>query len=372
MERDRERLGELAAAVGTRLPEAARYHRVVGPVHGALSRVEPVNARVHAQVTRLYHEAVASHLRVLATLRQASALLDELDVPWLVVKGPVLAEVVYGRPGLRLYHDLDIILPRAAFAQGVKVMESGGFAVRDRNWALIRRLEAGELNLVGPGGAAVDLHWHLLFNREDRRRFHIDMDELIGRARSVEVGGLIVLTLDQADTLIHLALGACAEGGDRLSWLKDIEQSIVHDHPDWGAVIERSRAWGVNLAVGTMLLRVRRTFSAPIPDEVLHELVPSRAWRQTLSALDQLFPPERSRGRGTPATLVARSTRRAVSSTLSTVAQGGTRRLSRFLRTGDPRRSALKDDPTSPASLLYPDGGERERELFLEHLSRHA
>jgi hypothetical protein len=354
------------------LLEAARYHRVVAPVHRALSGVGAADARVREQLARLYHEAVASHLRVRATLRHASGLLEGLDAPWLVVKGPVLTDVVYRRSGLRLYHDLDLIVPRAAFADAVNAMERGGFAIRDRNWALIRRLEAGELNLVGPGGAAVDLHWHLLFNREDRSRFRIDMDELISRARSVEAGGLQVSTLDEADTLIHLAVGACAEGGGRLSWLKDLERSIVNDRPDWAAVIERSRSWGANLAVGTMLLRARRSLSAPVPDDVVRELVPSWAWRQTLSSLDRLFPPERSSAIGTPATLVARSTRRAVSSTLSTVAQGGTRRLSRLLRTGDPRRAALQDDPTSPASLLFPDGGERERELFLEHLSQHT
>ena len=357
---------ELARAVdGERLVAAARHHRVVGFVQRSLEGAAAIENATAARLWALYAHGMEREKRVLDDLRTVREALDGLGVPWLVVKGPVLTDVVYRRPGLRLYNDLDLLVPRKVFAQTVGGLEEAGFRVFDRNWQLIRREVAGEVHLTRGPGAGVDLHWHLLYDKGLRHSFPIPMEELVDRARAVIVDGHPTLTLDPADTLLHLGLHAGLEGGDRLLWLKDLERAVVSDPPDWDDVVRRARDWRVNLMVGAMLARARVTMSAPVPPSVLADLVPNGGWRRFLLLADRLFPPERSTGRGNPATLAVRASRATVPATAANMLHGMGARFDNLVRTGSLRRHDVRQMADDPGSVLYPAGGEPDREAYL-------
>lgn len=368
---DRAELARLVAGAElSGLVEGARYHRVVGFVHRALKDVDGVDAEVRARLERFHRQGLAAHLHVLGTLKRVCAALDPLGHAWLVVKGPVLAELAYGQAGLRLYQDLDLVIPRDSFAQSVERLEADGFELVDRNWDLIRGLMIGELVVAGQPGPEVDIHWDVRYDRDIRRAIGISTEDLVARGRSVTVNGIPVRTFDPTDTLIFLALHGTKQGGDKLIWLKDIERSIANDPPSWEDVVGRSLETGVRLFVGSMLLRAQRTAGADVPDHVLAALLGNRAWRSTLAALDRAFPPERSSGFGTPATLVVRSTRRDVKSTLGIAGRGLLQRARRLVATRAARRDAAQDDPDDPASRAFPTGPPDSRDRYLEEMLR--
>ena len=366
---DRERLARLVAGGDmSALVEAARYHRVIGLVHRALRGVPGLDDNVRARLDRFHRQGLVAHLHVLATLRRVREALDPTGSPWLVVKGPALVELAYRQAGLRLYQDLDLIIPRPSFAGSLERLETSGFELVDRNWELIRRLMIGELVAAHESGIELDIHWDVRYDREIRRVVSISTDELATRSRAVTVNGIPIRTLDATDTLVFLAFHATKQGGDKLIWLKDLERTIANDPPSWPDVVERSRESGLALFVGAMLLRARRTAGAAVPEEVLTELLQNRAWRSALSALDRVFPPERSDGFGTPATLVVRSMRPGVKSTLATASSGLRHRARRLLATGTARRDENQDDPDDPASRAFPTGEPGSRERYLEEV----
>ena len=302
------------------LPASAALHRVVGPLHESLRESLPPDAA--GRLDALFREECARHLLVTSNLRRVQELLERAGIPFLVVKGPAVAALAYRRPRIRFYQDLDIVVRRQHFATALDLFEANGAQVVDPNWPYHSEHVAGELRL----STGVDLHWHLLFFQELRSATAIRMDEIFSRERPVSLAGTTVLTTDPADTLIHLSLHACLEGGSRLIWLKDIERSIANDAPAWEDVIERSLRWRVNLFVGTMLMRSRSVLDTPVPDEVVATLLPSRAWRATLSAADRLFPIASPRRRETPATLVAQGMQVDVKSTVSFLTRVAARR----------------------------------------------
>lgn len=367
---DRADLSRLVAGADlSGLVEAARYHRVVGFVYRALKDVDGVDAATMSRLERFYRQAVAVHLHVLAVLRRVHEVLEPLGDSWLVVKGPVVSELGYRQAGLRLYQDLDLVVRRDRFAEAIAVLEAGGFSLVDRNWDLLRRLMIGELVVAALPGPEVDVHWDVRYDSEIRRAVGISTEALVDRSRPVVVNGIPVRTFDPTDTLIFLAMHGSKQGGDKLIWLKDIERSIVNDPPDWDELVGRSTSAGVRLFVGTMLLRARRTVAAPVPDAVLAALLP-RPWRATVSALDRAFPPEGSKGFGTPATLAVRSMRGNVRSTLATAAAGAIYRGRRLVLTGALRRDVAQDDPDDPASRAFPTGPPDSRERYLEEMMR--
>lgn len=371
VEARRRRLAGLVAGVDRdRLLDAARYHRVIGYAYRALREIDGVDPGLIAALAALDRQGLQAHLRVLGALKRAREPLDGLAIPWLVVKGPALTVTAYRRPGLRLYYDLDLVVPRERFREAIEALEGEGFVLVDRNWDLIRRYMIGELVLSFEQGPEVDVHWDFLYDSELRRKLSVPVDELFGRARPVVIGGLPVRTLESSDALVHIAMHACKQGGDRLIWLKDIERAIANDEPDWNAVVERSLAWRAHLFVGAMLMRARRTLAADVPDDVLAALLGSRSWRATLTLLDRAFPAERSTGFGTPATLVVRSTRADVRSTLAATAQGLGRRGARAVLTGALRRDERQDDPDDAASRAFPTGAPGSKERYLEEMLR--
>jgi hypothetical protein len=119
-----------------------------------------------------------------------------------------------------------------------------------------------------------------------------------------------------------------------------------------------------------MLLRARATAGAAVPDDTLRALLPSGSWRSAFSSLERLFPAERSSGFGTPATLLVRSMRRGVGSTLATAGKGLGHRAARLVRTGALSRDTAQDDPDDPASRAFPTGPPDSRKLYLEEMLR--
>lgn len=354
----------------SRLVVLATRHRVLGCLRRSATDVPQLPASAREAMERGHRRSVGRQLAVLSALRDLHARLAQADLPWLVLKGPVLAFAVYRRPDLRSYGDLDILVPPTALPDTLQVMEDCGFTVLDRNWRLMRAKVLGQMLLGRRGGGLVDVHWHLLWDAQIRASFHVPMQSLFDRAREVRVGNVSVRTLDAVDTCIYLAVHSCLEGGDLLVWVKDLEQAVYNGGPGWDDIVARSRQWGAGPLVGTMLARARATLMLPVPARVLAELVPNRAWRGALRAADRLFPVTRSVGRGSPATLLARSTRGEWSPTLANAVSGVGERLKIVLR----RRSLERpdEDVTDPRSLLYPSGGQPDRAAYLAEIANEG
>jgi hypothetical protein len=303
------------------LAEAAKFHRTVGSVQACAARD---GVRLE-DLSRLHRAALARQVVVLQALRGVDRALRGAGVEFLVLKGPVLAEVVYDRGGRRFYEDLDILVRTTDFAPALEALEARGATVSDPGWPYARDELAGEVRLT----SGVDLHWHFVYEDWARAQLSIAMNDVIDRARRTVVSGVDVLTLDPIDNLVYIALHACIEGGDRLMWLKDVEQAVLNDRPQWDAVVDRAFEWSANLHLGTMLLRSRRLLNTPVPDDVIHALIPSRAWRALLAAADRSFPIHEWTGRQTAATLLARATRKSPRATVAFILGAPARRLRR-------------------------------------------
>ena len=328
------------------LPALASFHRVVAPMYASVRGVVPDDVRV--QLERLYRDESARRLIALANLERSQKLLQGLAIPFLVVKGPVLSDVIYAQPRMRFYRDLDLVVPRGSFAIALAALEEEGATVVDANWPYFLEHVAGQLDL----STNVDLHWHFLYFEWLRETTNVSMEDVFERARSVTVEGVPLRTPDAADTLIHLAVHACLAGGGRLVWMKDIEQSVVNDAPSWDEVVTRAVDWRVNLVVGTMLLRSRRLLSTPVPDEVVKELVPSTAWRAVLGSLDNAFPITAWTRRETPATRLAEATHRDVRGTLRFLGAAAGRRVGKLFSRSDQHGTAASSDDHVRAAYL--------------------
>jgi len=342
---------------------AVAHHRVVGPVWRALGPTSLLDDDAAASLRGLHHAAVARHLLLLEGLAVTADALDGGSIPWLAFKGPVLAELVYARADERAYTDLDVLVPPSRLADAVAALERGGARLLDANWRLIADALPGELHLLLPSGGVLDLHWHVVCERDARRQVAFPTDAVFARSERREVAGRAVPVMDPVDTLVHVALHASLAGADRLVWLKDVEQCVGRGGTDWPLVRRRARELGAAVATGLMLARASSVLGVPVPAGVVRDLVPSPGLRWAMRAIDAVWPVQRARPGGSPARLIARAARHDASATRGEAV----RRVASWARDGgsDPSRlHARALDAEFEGSLLHPAGTEEDRERY--------
>jgi len=368
---------EVAAALNPTAPSAdlrglaplACAHGVAGYVMGSEAAASLPDAEQHL-LSRQARTTVYRYLASMLDLRFLHRTLDPAGLRWVLLKGPSLTRV-HGAPMLRTYGDLDLLVHGADLGDVVHALEGGGARVLDRNWTLIRRAAKGEVHLELPSGSHLDLHWHLLNDKERRDAFTIPLDEVLDDAIDLELDGTSARVLHPADEVCYVALHALLSGAHRLVWLKDVERLLHHVAVPAGSIADRARSWGVALPLAMLLHRIAGSLGLPpAGHEVLTLLPEGRAWQWAGQQVWQRVPATIDPSTRSAARIIARSTRRTTVASARTLAR-------RSLGAWRPDRTSIGDNggmlPSEhPGSDRFPSGGTQEREAFLREVVEAA
>lgn len=266
---------------------------IAGPARERLAGLLPPG-----HCSRLATEArrdAVRHLAYLGLLGKFAVALDQAEVSWVALKGPVLAELSY--PDVpRGYGDLDLMVPPGQLRGALSALEGAGAVVAEPDWSRVVNEAKGQLSLAVHGLPLVDLHWHLVYLRSARERWAIPTDDLLGRRQRVRLKDVDAWSLDPTDFIAHLALHASFGSDQQLRRLLDIERTVAHRAPDWEVLVQRCRAWRVGLPVSVMLNRARQTLGAAVPEEVVAELAGGRPNRLVVRQLSEWVPAGRMPG----------------------------------------------------------------------------
>lgn len=83
-----------------------------GCLHESLHDLPSVDPAVLAHPADVRTQSSLDHLQSVRALGTLAGCLEAADVPWLVMKGAVLANLLYGDGGLRRSIDIDVLVPR--------------------------------------------------------------------------------------------------------------------------------------------------------------------------------------------------------------------------------------------------------------------
>lgn len=228
---------------------------------------------------------------ILGALEAIAPALTDAGIPWVVLKGPLVARSEEARE-LREYRDLDLLVAGDALGRTLETFERLGIDAMNRNWGAYIRHGVAEfpIHLLG---APIDLHWHLIGLRTIRKRFRITIEDLLERRMITAANGRGFPGLDAEDAVIHVALHAGLSGAGRIGWLRDVHLLLQGPPLDWNSLVARSRRYRVASLVGHVLDRCRFTLGAPVPPDV-PELLTPRGALLTRRAFDARPPPSRA------------------------------------------------------------------------------
>lgn len=193
-----------------------------------------VDARLRARRTQHAH-AAAVRFRVVADVASAMA---QARVPFLVLKGAALANLVYGDPRLRPMRDVDLLIRKPDAGRALDALTHCGF---QRAGALVpshhHHLQ-GMARTIDGATVTLELHHELLAPTPFVAPR--DYDDLIGRSQPFEWGGISYRTLGREDMLWHVYAHAFViltmrPGAIRLLSVADLTHATEAwiDHIEW-------------------------------------------------------------------------------------------------------------------------------------------
>jgi hypothetical protein len=245
----------------------AEHHGVLSlAAHKLIEHARELPPEIKSSLRSAYEQNLRRSLWFTAELARIVQHLERSQLRTIPYKGPLLAQSVYGDPGLRSFSDLDFLISSADFERAKQALAEIGYYPSADLILTVERfwLRKGyERSFDGAAGKnLVELQWALLpyFYAVELR-----VDDLLARAGHVIVGGREMACLSSEDSLIVLCLHAAKHLWTRLIWLSDIAETLRTQSIDYSLVTSRARALGVVRILGVSFWLVKNVLNAELP-----------------------------------------------------------------------------------------------------------
>ncbi|MFI5047440.1 MAG: nucleotidyltransferase family protein, partial [Acidimicrobiia bacterium] len=287
--RSEHRLPEapLDADAARGLTDEAESHRVLGLMTAAVRDGALVlDAAARTRLDELERGWLGHDLRLERLLLRARARLGAAGIESRVLKGVALAHTVYRDPSMRVFGDVDLLVPSGRVLDAVCELEDELTTTRVQP-ELRRGFDDrfGKEVMLRPDGLELDLHRIFV---EGALGLTIDIDDLFAPPYRFAFGGAELEALPMPQRLLHACYAAAlGDWPPRVISLRDVAQLVVHERPNLADVLLMARRWQceavVARAVTTAWERLRLVDRAPIVDWA-QRFAPSRREQVLLAA----------------------------------------------------------------------------------------
>jgi hypothetical protein len=254
--------------------DTSRWKRLLQRVHmqrlaGLLaSAIDDGELAVTPDQAEEAHQLHATFMQICleleADLLEVADIFDRSAVRHRVLKGPAVAHLDYPDPALRVFGDIDILVPSAQFDTAAAALAEAGYS---RKFTEVRpgfdhRFGKGA-SFRGPNGHEIDLHRTFVMGPYG---LTLDLDDVWQAADRFEVAGRSFETLDADQRFLHAcyhaALGNVRPG---LVALRDLAGMLQRtERPiDVDRVLRLSAAWRSQAVVARALCLAWEFFALP-------------------------------------------------------------------------------------------------------------
>lgn len=208
--------------------ELAFHHRVFPLIYTKLIQINEKKNLIPKKVIQIlaseYKKNTFNMLRLSGEMEQVSKLFTENQIRILFLKGPVIADDIYGDISLRTSKDLDILITETDLTRAEEILLSNGYEREGIlntfvGWTWMHH----HVSFYHPQKRIqIEIHWrlHPFPNKE------YSFNELWERKRVSTLTSYPVYLLGKEDLFSFLIIHGARHGWVRLRWLADIDQVI--------------------------------------------------------------------------------------------------------------------------------------------------
>jgi hypothetical protein len=196
------------------------------------------------------------------------------------LKGPALAQSLYGDLCLREFADLDLIVHREDVCKAEDILSARGYRAQfpDQDYrSIFLRYQGQYAFRHSQTGLWVDLHWEL---SSKGVVFPLKADEIWASLGHVTIAERAVPTLSDNHLALFLAAHGAKEGWARLVWVSDYARLVqTYEKIDWGELLERAERSYCSRSFLLAILLASTLLAAPAPAQLVEKARESRALR---------------------------------------------------------------------------------------------
>ncbi len=253
----------------------AHHHRVYPTIQAQGAQHPLLPEQVKQWLMQKYSRNAFTMLQLSGQMQRVSAQLEEQGIRALQLKGPVLAQWLYGDLSRRTSKDLDVLVPMEQAGQAEQLLLELGYVKTQsvpRTTANWRWRYNHESYTDERTGVEIELHWRLNGDAGKEQEF----EELWNRRQTLSFGGTDVHMLGTEDLLIYLAVHGARHAWFRLRWLVDIDR-LLQMKPNWTLLRQLARQYHCEHIVGQAFVLATELLHSPIQTEMQEWIAHPRA-----------------------------------------------------------------------------------------------
>ena len=242
------------------LISTARRHGLMPLLYRHLNAVSAEIPATHlAAIKQESIENCQSVLTLLGRLTEILQLFNQHNLPVLVFKGPVLADIAYGDNSFRQAGDVDVLVSHGHFPHAKQLLESLGYQMIPSLTASQQKAHLKfhcEIPFVRDNWfTVIDLHWALA---PKAFPFALKTEDVFTRAREMSLGGQAFSTFGVEDLILFQCMHGAKHYWSRLEWITSLSELIQREEKiDWNELVQLAKrtdslkplALGLNLVV---------------------------------------------------------------------------------------------------------------------------
>jgi hypothetical protein len=199
------------------------------------------------RLKQLYNYNLYRNIILSDELTKVLSAFSQNNIPVIVLKGTVLAEQLYGNPGLRTVGDIDIMVQPDNLPSARSVLSNLGYqkSVSEQTW--VHPFHEEPYIKKTRFMSVVELHWDI----DDPRLAAVPQYQIWHRAQQVEIHGSKAMVLSPEDTLLYLSNNFIKQDNQVLKSLCDIDALLkkYESSLDWEYIVASARSRGIRTSV---------------------------------------------------------------------------------------------------------------------------
>lgn len=219
----------------------ASRHGVMPLLYRSIGQVDKraVPQEWMAKLRAMYMQNAARNIRMNMELLRILDALKEADIKAVPLKGPVLAQTVYGDVALRQFSDLDILVAPDNLEKALDVLRANrcrcieDLSIKEKS-AFLRMMHHYHL-FSERTGTNIELHWK---SSPTVYGLQLDVTLILTRAKQESILGKEISNISEEDQLALLCLHGVKHTWQKLSWVCDVAASLVKDKMNLQQMLE--------------------------------------------------------------------------------------------------------------------------------------
>lgn len=265
--------------------ELVIHHRLFPIIHSKIKMINEnaVPDHVSQALSNLYKANTFQMLQLTAEMELVHNLFLKHQIRTLFLKGPIVAQALYGDLSLRTSCDLDFLIPIQQLNQAEELLLGLGYEKDDYIQTVLNdwRWRHHHVTYIHPKKRIkLEVHWRLNPGPSKEPSF----DELWQRRSKSELTSSAVSLLGKEDLFLFLVSHGARHGWSRLRWLVDILQ-LAKQKVAWEKVQRLSKAYDNPHVIGQAIILTEQLLYAEITTEMKSLISGNRPKRLAQDAL---------------------------------------------------------------------------------------